>query len=374
MSTWSTQPVGARTVNLDRRRVPVRRSDRKPGPFPYYGASGVVDHVHDYLFDGLHLLVAEDGENLRSRKTPVAFLADGKFWVNNHAHILLANDENDIRYLAYALEASDVSAYITGSAQPKLNQTALSQIPITAPLVHEQRGIAATLAALDDKISSNAKVVQIALDLLDALSAQVSTELPSTSLGSLVTIVRNTVNPARFGDEGVALFSLPAFDDGARPEIVPASSIMSNKLEITEPTILLSRLNPRFNRTWWVAGDDKRPNLASTEFTAFTAASRGSLAAVWLAVRDEFFRAELARRVTGTSGSHQRVRPADLLTMEVPDVSKVEQETSQFALELLEVVDSRREQMAKLERLRDALLPELLTGRIRVPEARDSGA
>jgi|AntAceMinimDraft_1070359.scaffolds.fasta_scaffold02424_4 type I restriction enzyme S subunit len=374
MSTWSTQPVGARTVNLDRRRVPVRRSERKPGPFPYYGASGVVDHVHDYLFDGLHLLVAEDGENLRSRKTPVAFLADGKFWVNNHAHILLANDENDIRYLAYALEGSDVSAYITGSAQPKLNQMALSQIPITAPLVHEQRGIAATLAALDDKISSNAKVVQIALDLLDALSAQVSTELPSTSLGSLVTIVRNTVNPARFGDESVALFSLPAFDDGARPESVPASTVMSNKLEITQPTILLSRLNPRFNRTWWVAGDDRRPNLASTEFTAFTAASRESLAAVWLAVRDEFFRAELARRVTGTSGSHQRVRPADLLTMEVPDVSKVQKETSQLALELLEVVDGRREQMAKLEKLRDALLPELLSGRIRVPEAREAGA
>lgn len=374
MSVWTTEPVGARTINLDRRRVPVRRSDRRPGQYPYYGASGIVDYVDDYLFDGLHLLVAEDGENLRSRKTPVAFLADGKFWVNNHAHILLANDDNDIRYLAYAIEASDVSAYITGSAQPKLNQQGLSKIPIAAPMLHEQRGIAATLTALDDKIASNSRVVQIALDLLDALSAKVGTELPSAALGSLVEIARDTVNPDRFGEERVALYSLPAFDDGARPEHVSASTIMSNKLELKQPTILLSRLNPRFNRTWWVAAPELRPALASTEFTAITAKSPEFLAAVWLALRDDCFRAELARRVTGTSGSHQRVRPADLLTIEVPDVSMVGQETSRLALALLEVVESRRDQSAKLVKLRNALLPELLSGRIKVPESREAVA
>src|SRR5712692_10189149 len=85
---WVMTSVGALSDNHDARRVPVRRQDRVPGPFPYYGASGIVDYVADYLFEGLHLLVAEDGENLLSRKTPVAFLARGRFWVNNHAHIL----------------------------------------------------------------------------------------------------------------------------------------------------------------------------------------------------------------------------------------------------------------------------------------------
>lgn len=292
--------------------------------------------------------------------------------VNQHVAIIRSNGLIDPgflqKWLSHPLMKEFMLGHSSGGTRKAITKGHLQSFPIPLPPIEEQRAIAATLSALDDKISSNVKVVDIALDLLDALSAQVSTELPSTSLGSLVTISRNTVNPARFGSESVALFSLPAFDDGARPESVPASTIMSNKLEITEPTILLSRLNPRFNRTWWVAGDDRRPNLASTEFTALTAASRESLAAVWLAVRDEFFRAELARRVTGTSGSHQRVRPADLLTMVVPDVSKVQQETSQLALELLEVVDSRREQVAKLEKLREALLPELLSGRIRVPE------
>ena len=79
---WRIQPLGELTINLDYRRVPVKEPDRRPGPYPYYGASGIVDYVDGYLFDGDHLLIAEDGENLRTRKTPIAFLAWGKFWVN----------------------------------------------------------------------------------------------------------------------------------------------------------------------------------------------------------------------------------------------------------------------------------------------------
>jgi len=168
MPSWTTGGLGARSTNLDRRRVPVRSSDRRPGPYPYYGASGVVDHVDSFLFDGLHLLVAEDGENLRSRKTPVAFLANGKFWVNNHAHILTANKENDTRFLAYALEAMDISGYITGSVQPKLTQAALASIPVCAPAREEQLGIAATLGALDDKIESNRRTQTLIEHLVQA--------------------------------------------------------------------------------------------------------------------------------------------------------------------------------------------------------------
>jgi type I restriction enzyme S subunit len=85
-SEWRERMLGEVTQNFDAIRVPVRETERHEGPYPYYGASGVVDHVGKYLFDGEYLLVAEDGENLRTRNTPVAFLARGKFWVNNHAH------------------------------------------------------------------------------------------------------------------------------------------------------------------------------------------------------------------------------------------------------------------------------------------------
>jgi type I restriction enzyme S subunit len=143
------------TINYDGRRIPVREADRKPGPYPYYGASGIVDHVDQYLFEGLHLLIAEDGENLRTRQTPVAFLADGQFWVNNHAHIVTGNERADTRFLCYALAVADIGGYLTGSAMPKLTQRAMNAIEVPLPPIDTQRAIAETLGSLDDKIKQN---------------------------------------------------------------------------------------------------------------------------------------------------------------------------------------------------------------------------
>jgi type I restriction enzyme S subunit len=366
MSSWRTEPLGNRTINLDRRRIPVRSRDRKAGPYPYYGASGVVDHIDNYIFDGLHLLVAEDGENLRSRKTPIAFLVTGQFWVNNHAHIIVANDDNDTRYLAYALESADVSGYITGSTQPKLTQAALAAVPITAPDATEQRAIAAVLGALDDKIESNQRAISLAGQLLDATSEKWAALVPSVPLADLVDAQRATLSPARLGDQVVDHYSLPAFDEKGWPDHVPASSIMSNKLIVARPSILVSRLNPRFNRTWWAVPNVEVTALASTEFSCLEAVSRTELAGVWLAVRDADFRSELVQRVTGTSGSHQRIRPDDMLTIKVPDTRRLSEHDKNYALNLLDLIHVRRRENVKLSALRDALLPELLSGRIRV--------
>lgn len=361
------RPIGELTVNLDRKRIPVKAADRRPGPYPYYGASGVVDHVDDYLFEGLHLLVAEDGENLRSRNTAIAFLADGRFWVNNHAHVLQGNRDNDTRYLSYALEAMDISGYVTGSAQPKLSQAALAAIEVPAPPLEVQRAIAATLGALDDKIESNRRAVVSISDMLDAQSEKSGADLPTVPLGVIATSVKDTVNPSKLGDAVVDHFSLPAFDAGARPERVAAATIKSNKLKVPRSAVLLSRLNPRFNRTWWASAGAEASALASTEFLVLASEDDLELAGVWLAVRDPFFREELPKRVTGTSGSHQRVRPDDVLTIEVPDFRSAAPEVKHSALALLMRAESLRMESVRLTALRDALLPELLAGRIRVP-------
>ena len=152
------RPLGELTENLDNIRVPVKERDRRPGPYPYYGASGIVDYVDSYLFDGEHLLIAEDGENLRTRNTPAAFLARGKFWVNNHAHIVRGNAQADTRFLMYALAGTDISGYLTGSAMPKLTQGNMNRIPILAPPIDEQRAIAHILGTLDDKIELNRRM------------------------------------------------------------------------------------------------------------------------------------------------------------------------------------------------------------------------
>lgn len=155
---WPLLPFGELTDNFDGRRVPVKGLDRKPGPYPYYGASGIVDRVDGYLFDGEYLLIGEDGENLRTRKTPIAFIATGKFWVNNHAHIVSANHRANTRFLAYALSQTDISGYLTGSTMPKLTQGNLNRIPIIAPPLAEQQGIAEVLQRLDDKIELNQRM------------------------------------------------------------------------------------------------------------------------------------------------------------------------------------------------------------------------
>jgi type I restriction enzyme, S subunit len=155
---WRERPLGELTDNFDGVRVPVKEADRRAGPYPYYGASGVVDHVDRYLFDGEYLLIAEDGENLRTRNTPAAFLARGRFWVNNHAHIVRGNNDADTRFLVYALSAADISGYLTGSTMPKLTQGNMNRIPILAPPLPEQRAIAHILGTLDDKIELNRRM------------------------------------------------------------------------------------------------------------------------------------------------------------------------------------------------------------------------
>lgn len=161
--------LGELVENFDSTRVPVREADRRPGSYPYYGASGVVDHVHDFLFDGEYLLVAEDGENLRTRTTPIAFLATGRFWVNNHAHIIRGNTEADTRYLMYALRNTDISGYLTGSTMPKLTQGNLNRIPVRCPAIQEQRAIAHILGTLDDKIELNRQMSEAPESMARAL-------------------------------------------------------------------------------------------------------------------------------------------------------------------------------------------------------------
>ena len=129
------------SVNHDRKRKPITGNQREQGSIPYYGASGVVDYVKDYLFDGDYLLISEDGANLTARVTPIAFSISGKTWVNNHAHILQFQTGIDRKFVEYYLNSIDLSYYTTGAAQPKLNQYNLNKIPIPNPSFEEKKKI-----------------------------------------------------------------------------------------------------------------------------------------------------------------------------------------------------------------------------------------
>ena len=141
--------LGEISNNLDYQRKPITKGKRQAGKYPYYGASGIVDYVSDYIFDGEYLLVSEDGANLLSRSTPIAFSISGKNWVNNHAHVLKFETYELRRYVEIYLNTIDLSKYILGGAQPKLNQENLNKILIRIPSVESMKYIVSILDRFD---------------------------------------------------------------------------------------------------------------------------------------------------------------------------------------------------------------------------------
>ena len=135
--------------NCDSMRKPVTSGKREAGEYPYYGASGIVDYVKDYIFDGDYLLVSEDGANLLARSTPIAFSISGKNWVNNHAHVLKFERYETRRFIEFYLNSIDLAPYISGGAQPKLNQKNLNRIEIPLPSQERQKYIVDILDRFD---------------------------------------------------------------------------------------------------------------------------------------------------------------------------------------------------------------------------------
>ena len=151
--------------NMDKKRRAVTSSNRKTGTYPYYGASGIVDYVDGYIFDGDYLLISEDGANLITRNAHIAFSIEGKNWVNNHAHVLKFNDIVTQKYVEHYINMIDVSKYISGGAQPKLNQDNLNKILIPIPSDKEEmRYIVDVLCKFETLLN----------DLVDGLPAEMA--------------------------------------------------------------------------------------------------------------------------------------------------------------------------------------------------------
>ena len=149
-NSWAWIRFGHASINRDGERIPVASTDREnlAKIYDYYGASGVIDKIDRFLFDKTLLLIGEDGANLINRSTPIAFLAHGKFWVNNHAHVIDVSHEGLLDYLCLYVNATPLEPYVTGTAQPKMNQSKLNSIPVALPPLAEQKRIVARVEEL----------------------------------------------------------------------------------------------------------------------------------------------------------------------------------------------------------------------------------
>ena len=182
---WEKKKLDEVCENLDSHRIPVTKSDRRNGIYPYYGASGIVDYVESYIFDEDLLLISEDGANLLARTYPIAFSINGKTWVNNHAHVLRCVNVDSQHFLEYYINSINIEKYVSGMAQPKLNQRMLNSIMVPYPDLTIQKRVVKALRRLSKETQKLEVTYQQKLANLEELKKSI---LQKAFTGELNTI------------------------------------------------------------------------------------------------------------------------------------------------------------------------------------------
>jgi hypothetical protein len=329
------------------------------GRFRVYGANGAIGYAAEHNASGPLIVLGRVGSYCGSLR-----YCDADVWVTDNAVVCRAKDPHETRYWYYALHTCRLGDHRAGSGQPLLNQRILRDVSVWTVPADERQRIAELLGSLDDKIAANERVIETAESLMVASVESVSDYVPLSSLASRSTAF---LNPDEF-DGAVAHFSLPAFDDGAQPQLATAASVKSGKFLMSEPCVLFAKLNPRIPRIWNVLSLPSQMALASTEFVVLSPIGVDT-SALWSAVRQRDVLQTLQQQVAGTSGSHQRIQPRDLLEVRVRDVRRLTQAAARTITSLGALCQARRAECMRLSACRDALLPLLMSGKMRVRDA-----
>lgn len=185
-NSWKKEQFANVTINLDHKRIPLSKAERAnlTKIYDYYGASGIIDKVDKFIFDGRYLLIGEDGANLVMRSKPIAFIAEGKFWVNNHAHIIETKSDITIDFLCFFINSIDLIPFVTGSAQPKMTQAKMNTIPVPVPTIQEQKRI---VSLISETLNNEETVKSIAQSVLDQIDTMKKSILARAFRGELGT-------------------------------------------------------------------------------------------------------------------------------------------------------------------------------------------
>lgn len=337
-------------------------SQRRVGSVPVMGAAGQSGTHDTAMAKAPGVTLGRAGASMGK-----ATYCEVDFWPLNTALYVTDFQGNDPRFTYYLLDRIDFSGYNSGAAQPMLNRNYITQIQISLPEPAEQRAIAAVAGALDDKVAINKRVAHSAESLCQALFAEQPQEA-RTTVGEIAILHKGQVAPETLTEADVAHYSLPAFDSDAMPEITDPRSIKSAKFAVHQPSVLLSKLNPEIPRVWNVSPDRKIPALASTEFLVLEPKNGVSTAELWAILSQPELLGSLAAKVTGTSKSHQRVRPGEILDSRVVDPRELGDVRGQAQALVDRAMQARNESRA-LANLRDTLLPQLMSGKLRVRDA-----
>ena len=400
---WVQTTLGAATRikqgrYLSKEDMAVAQSDG--APIPVHGANGIIGWTNKVLYPHGVPLVTCRGSNCG-----MVLWAVGPLWVSNNAMAILPSGDLDLRFIYYSLLNSPPLEFVSGSAQPQITMGDLSKKAFLVPPLPEQRAIAATLGALDDKIELNRKMNATLEAMARALfrdwfvdfgptRAKMEARPPYLTpdlwslfpdrlddegkpegwevfrLGDIADQHTRAVSPSENPGELFEHFSLPAFDKGQNPALDRGATIKSNKTLIPSGAILLSKLNPEIARVWLPEAPTGHTQIASTEFLAYTGKNGVGRGLLFCLFSDDDFRTMLHAMVTGTSKSHQRISPPDLLRREaIVGNAEMFRCFEDAVSPLLDRALANRSESRTLAHTRDLLLPRLMSGEIRVRDA-----
>lgn len=363
------------TTNFDKKRVPVSGSQREKrrGTYRYFGAQGVIDYIDDYIFDGTYLLIAEDGDNLKSKKQNIAQIATGQFWVNNHAHIVQGNDLCDTRFLCYLLNSMDLSGYVTGSAQPKLSQANLNAVTITIPDIAVQRKIVEYLYAFDQKIETNQRIN-------DNLEQQISSiyenlcenkSWDSCELGSLIEVKDGTHDSPKPQSDGYLLVTskhlLPYGVDRTTPNRIAEKDFTKiNERSLVEPGDVLMSMIGTIGLISFVA--DQNIDYAIKNVALFKTSKTPELAYYFLT----FLKSKKTQQYIEIclAGSTQKyISLGELRKMPIPDPDGETLKCfNEIVRPMYQAIILNTQENNSFAALRDSLLPKLISGELDISE------
>jgi len=377
--TFSNVSFGDVTDNFDKKRIPLSAAQRekRQGKYRYYGAQGVIDWIDDYIFDGTYLLIAEDGENLKSKKSNIAQLASGKFWVNNHAHVIQCKKGYDIRYLCYLINLTDLSGYITGSAQPKLSQSSMNAIVLPMPKFEIQKEVADFIEKFDKKIQINEKVndnlEQQAVALFKSwfvdfslFGGIVPENWEDTTLENITTLITR----------GIA----PKYSDNSDQTVVNQKCIRNHTIDLS---LARTHTPKAINEKWLKFGDllinstgDGTLGRVAQVWFAPKALTVDSHVTIVRPAREELIfyiglwgilhEKEIESLHTGSTGQTELPRDrVKMLKLLLPDNISLSRFNSIIA-PMASAIILNQEENQKLASLRDTLLPKLMSGEIDV--------
>lgn len=370
MSEWKEFFIEDLTDFCNSKRIPLSSMQRagKKGHYPYYGASGIVDYVDEYIFDGSYILISEDGENLKTRKTPIAFEASGQFWVNNHAHILKAKKPFLTKLIILYFSQLDLSPYLTGAVQPKLNKASLATIPLFLPSCEkEQQAIASVLSALDDKIDllqrQNQTLEQMAATLFRQWFIEEAKEdWEDGCLGDIATNIRVNADAQAIQDDEIYI----GLEHIERRNIALSnhgygSEVASNKSRFMKTDVLFGKLRPYFHKVCMAPFD----GVCSTDILVLRAKQPAFKSFILFA----FFQDDVVAFANLTSGGTRMPR-ADWKTLSeypiaIPPIEKVLEFEALANPSISKIFDNLK-QIQTLQTLRDTLLPKLISGEVRL--------